>query len=220
MNRSQTRAARLMVVVATAIAAIALSACSGTDSQSEESSPDIDTSSPETGNPTEVPTPDNGGGGTSVSLPSAPVGGQSEAPGDDQAFQCLSVNWLAGDDATIPEGATVALGDFSFDPAVFDVAGSGCEDQGPHCNGFSFSASELSCSLPLQYNGGEFSADTFEAAANVSGEASCDGDSSECGAFLAAVVNQSPAQLSVSLPPVEDDETTDPTDPTEPTEGG
>ena len=207
MNRSQPRTHHRWFVGLVAMLAIAGCGSTDSDAQPEPTLAGLDTSSPAT--ETEGPPPDPGGGGASVSLPSAPVGGQSEQPGDDPAFQCLGVSWLAGDDATIPDGASVALGDFSFDPAVFDVAESGCEDQGPHCSGFAFTASELSCSLPLQWNGTEFSPDVFEASANVAATATCDEESPECTEFLVAVTNQSASQLSVTLPPVDESTTED-----------
>ena len=198
-SRSRTRHRRFVGL----IAVLVLAGCSGNDAEPEATPGSLDTSSPTT--ETEGPPPDTGGGGgASVSLPSAPVGGQSTQPGDDPGFQCLSVNWLAGDDAAIPDGATVSLGDFSFDPAVFDVVDAGCESDGPHCTGFTFTSTDLACSLPVQWNGTPFSADVFEASANVTATASCDDSSADCTAFLAAVVNQAPAQLGVTLPPFDE----------------
>jgi hypothetical protein len=190
--------------VAGAVLLLALSGC-GSDSAAEEATgATIDTADPETGTAAPPPDTGGGGGGVSVSLPSAPVGGTSTPPADDPAFQCLSVNWLAGDDAAIPAGASVSLGTFTFDPAVLDVADGGCESEAPDCTGFAFTSTDLACSLPVQWNGTSFDPDVTSASANVPATATCDDDSSECVAFLEAVVNQAPAQLSVSLPFVEE----------------
>ena len=209
MNRSYQRRRNFLVAVL-AVALLQLTGCGGDDTQPEATPASLDTSAAPTN--TEQAPPDTGGGGTSVNLPSAPVGGQSEQVGDDPAFQCLSVNWLAGDDAAIPDGATVALGKFSFDPAVLDVDGDGCESQGPHCEGFEFTSSELSCSLPVHWNGTPFDPEVSQASANVNAVASCSESSSECTSFLAAVVQQSPSQLSVTLPFIEETTSTEPTE--------
>lgn len=187
------------------VAAFALAGCGG-DRQPEASPQSLDTSTPTTG--TGAPPPETSSSGKSVSLPSAPVGGQSIQPGDDPTFQCLSVNWLAGDDAEIPAGATVTLGDFTFDPAVFDVAAGGCDFDGPHCVGYTFTSTDQSCSLPVQWNGTPFDADLFEASADVTATASCADASTACTDFLDAVVHQDPAQLGLVLPPI-DTTTTD-----------
>jgi len=199
------------------VALVVLTGC-GNEDNSQEVTPTLNTSAPTTD--TDGPSPDigDGGGGVSVSLPSAPVGGQSTQPGDDPGFQCLSVNWLAGDDAAIPEGASVALGSFTFDPAVLDVADGGCESEGPNCTGFEFTSTDLSCFLPVRWNGTPFDSEISTASANVDATASCDDDSSECAAFLEAVVNQAPAQLGVTLPPPEEPSPEDGTETT--SEGG
>lgn len=186
------------------IAMLSLAGCTTHDDTQSEVDPAGGGTDSTQATDTEGPAPDNGGGGASVSLPSAPVGGQSTQPGDDPAFQCLSVNWLAGDDATIPAGATVSLGDFTFDPAVFDIESSGCESDGPLCTGFTFTSDAQSCSLPVRWNGTAWDPDVFEASADVDATAACEDDSSDCAAFLEAVQTQSPAQLGVTLPPPDD----------------
>lgn len=195
---------------AAVVLSLALSVASGCTDDREPTprttSGDIESQVPDTtAQDTLAPPPDAGGGGGAqnvpIRLPSAPVGGGRVDDGGSE-LQCLSVAWLA-QDAPVPESASVALGTFTFEPAIFEVATEGCESYGVHCVGFAFTASAIECVLPVRWTGTPPDPGYDSAQANVDATARCDEESDDCATFLAALADQPGCDLSLDLPPAE-----------------
>jgi hypothetical protein len=152
-----------------------------------------DTPSVEPTGPETPVTTREGGGGVSVSLPSLPIGGQSEP--DRGKRQCVPVNWLEpGDKPNIPKGISVAVTSVRLTPAgLFDKGASGCGGA-PRCDSsFVFTSQRLACSVSVTAKG------TGETARlSVSGAVNCPaGQAQKCRDLVARV---SPGSIEVVQP--------------------
>jgi hypothetical protein len=119
---------------------------SGTDSPGDTSSTNLGSAPATEGSGPETPQ-QSVNGGPSISVASLPIGG-APAPGSDPSQQCASVNLLA----PVPAGATVQLGDVSFDPAgVFQVGGSSCPSDQTPCASLQWTQqSSPACVVPVE----------------------------------------------------------------------
>jgi hypothetical protein len=119
---------------------------SRTDSSADTSSTDLGSAPATEGSGPETPQ-QSVKGGPSISVASLPIGG-APAPGSDPSQQCASVNLLA----PVPAGATVQLGDVSFDPdGVFQVGGGACPSDQTPCASLRWTQqSSPGCVVPVE----------------------------------------------------------------------
>ena len=132
----------------------ALSACTNpTSNQDVVPLPEPETSSPATGQPEITPDEPGGNSKPSVSLPQLPVGGQGRFVDDEQSLQCANVSWIVQEDvAQLQDGIRIRIDDFKLDEHTFRITGSGCEDEGPTCIGYTFTSESgnPACSLAVR----------------------------------------------------------------------
>ena len=131
----------------------ALSACANpTSNQDVVPLPEPETSAPATGQPEITPEEPVGTSKPSVSLPQLPVGGQGTFVDDEQSLQCANVSWIVQEDAAqLQDGIRIAVDGFRLDVHTFQITGSGCEDEGPTCIGYTFTSQSgnPACSLAV-----------------------------------------------------------------------
>jgi hypothetical protein len=92
-------------------------------------------------------TPRSGDDDVAVPLPGLPVGlaGDVDETQDDQ---CVVAAWLGSD--PVPDGVSVVVTDFAFDPTgVFTSDGSGCGGGEACAEPFAFTSAQESCSLAV-----------------------------------------------------------------------
>lgn len=100
---------------------------SGTGSGSDSTVPI--TGDPATEGATTEAAQPGGGGGTAISIPSLPIGGNAEGDG---AEQCAEVNWLGP--KPIPPDVTISLTGLGLDPeGIFQFGGNACAGDKPEC---------------------------------------------------------------------------------------
>ena len=103
---------------------------------------------PATEGPTTEAPQSDGGGGTAISIPSLPIGGNVDGDG---AEQCAHVNWLGPN--PIPPDVSVSLTAFGLDPeGVFRFGGTACGADRPVCTTtwrWRSSTADIECLVPV-----------------------------------------------------------------------
>ncbi len=117
---------RCSLVVVVALTFIGCGAHHASDSGSQSSV--AISAAPATEQPTTESAQGNGGG-TAISIPSLPIGGNVDG---DAAEQCAHVNWLGP--KPIPPDVSITLSGFGLDPqGIFRFGGTGCPTDVPRC---------------------------------------------------------------------------------------
>jgi hypothetical protein len=123
--------------------------------------------------------------GPAIPVASLPIGGSVTLPGRDPV--CASVSLRV----TPPSAVSAEVTGVRIEPALFEVADSGCgSDDGPLCRdaSFTFTSSRTSCVVPVRATGPAGS----EASLILDGTARCPaGQEASCQRFLAAGQNDS-----------------------------
>ena len=160
---------RIGIAMATALVSIALGSCARDDSASEVDPGGVASTSAEgsTGAGGGGGIGSGGSGGSSdpngpgpdkpvdeptLTLASLPVGGNhyGSIDGNHPDNQCANVNWIVQSDAAdLVTGVEVEVTGVAFDPVVFTVASTGCDDDAPPCPGFVFTAAARVCNLAV-----------------------------------------------------------------------
>ena len=115
--------------------------------------------------------------------------------------QCANVNWIVQSDAAdLVPGIEVAVTGVAFEPVVFTVASTGCDDDAPPCPGFMFTADARVCNLavaPIPGSDTNGSSYTFA----LHGRIDCREIGSErCHDFTTAVAGEPMLSLDLDAP--------------------
>jgi hypothetical protein len=211
----------LLGTAMTSLALIAaLSACtSPTSNQDVVPPPEPETSAPATGEPEITPDVPGGVSKPSVSLPQLPVGGQGSFVDETENLQCANVSWIVeeGGPAELQDGIRIAIDGFTLDVHTFRITGSGCEDEGPTCVGYTFTSQSgnPACSLAVRTRR-PLSVEPVDLELKIAGTIQCvDVSLSTCQAFIQAAQEES-GSIELALPSVDTPET--PTPDTQPSD--
>ena len=211
---------RIGIAMATALVSLVLGSCARDDSASEVDPGGVASTSAEgstgagggggsgsggSGGSSDQngPGPDNPVDEPTLTLASLPVGGNHYASidGNHPDNQCANVNWIVQSDAAdLVPGVEVEVTGVAFEPVVFTVASTGCDDGAPPCPGFVFTPAARVCNLAVApIPGSDTSGSSYTFA--LHGRIDCrEIGSGRCRDFTAAVAAEPMLSLDLDAP--------------------